>query len=289
MPAQPLPVGAPIARGNTSELWAWSDRTVVKVLRPGIPAHWATLEAETIARVHAAGLPVPETEGVIDLDGRPGIVLERIEGVAMWERMKTDLSAVPDLIIQLLDLQTEVQRTAVPGLPSLAGRLRTKISEAVQLPTDERQAAHELLEMLPPGEALCHGDFHPANIILSKRGPIILDWFDAGRGDATADYVRSSLLMRPPSDRSSWLAGATPELLDRIHSHYITELVRRGAFDAQTFGAWEAVVAVARMSEPVPDRDLLAVWDGWKARGPSAVRSLVEHCQARAAAEEQAV
>ncbi len=289
MTAQPRPVGAPIARGNTSDLWAWSDYTVVKVLRPGIPAHWATHEAETIARVHAAGLPVPETEGVIDFDGRPGIVLERIEGVAMWERMKSHPTAVPELTIQLLDLQTEVQLTRVPGLPSLAGRLRMKISEAEQLPTDERQAAQELLELLPVGVALCHGDFHPANIILSKRGPIILDWFDAGRGDATADYVRSSLLMRPPSDRSSWLAGATPELLDQIHSHYITELVRRGVFDAQTFGAWEAVMAVARMSEPVPDTDLLAVWDSWKARGPSAVRPLVEHCQTRAAAEGQAV
>jgi aminoglycoside phosphotransferase (APT) family kinase protein len=289
MSAQPRPVGAPIARGNTSDLWAWSDHTVVKVLRPGIPVHWATREAETIARVHAAGLPVPETEGVIDFDGRPGIVLERIEGVAMWERMKSDPAAVPGLIIELLDLQTEVQLTAVPGLPSLVGRLRTKISEAQQLPTDERQAAQELLDLLPVGEALCHGDFHPANIILSERGPVILDWFDAGRGDATADYVRSSLLMRPPSDRSSWLAGATPELLDRIHSHYITELVRRGAFDPQTFGAWEAVTAVARMSEPVPDRDLLVVWEAWKARGPSAVRSLVEHCQVRAAAERQAV
>lgn len=288
MPAQPRSHSAPVARGNTSDLFAWSEHTLVKVLRPGIPAHWATVEAETIAQVHAAGLPVPETQGVIDFDGRPGIVLERIDGTAMWERMKIDPESIPDLIMQLLDLQTEVQRTAVPGLPSLADRLRTKISEAEQLPSDERRAAQELLGLLPLGESLCHGDFHPANIILSERGPIILDWFDAGRGDVTADYVRSSLLMRPPSDRSAWLAGATPELLDQIHSHYITELLRRGAFDPRTFGAWEAVTAVARMSEPVPDGDLHVVWEAWKARGPKAVNSLVEHCQTRAAAQDGA-
>ena len=187
MPAQPRPVGAPIARGNTSDLWAWSDHTVVKVLRPGIPAHWATVEAEIIARVHAAGLPVPQTEGVIDFDGRPGIVLERIEGVAMWERMRADPMSIPALILRLVDLQTEVQATTVPGLVSMNTRLRTKISEATQLPCEDRQTAQELLDQLPIGDALCHGDFHPANIILTDSGPVILDWFDAGRGDATAD------------------------------------------------------------------------------------------------------
>jgi aminoglycoside phosphotransferase (APT) family kinase protein len=269
-----------IARGNTSDVWTWSGRTVVKVLRDGIPDHWAALEAETVAQVHAAGLPVPATEGVIDFDGRPGIVLERIDGIAMWERMRADPRTVPDLIIQLVDLQSQVQATSVPGLPSMNTRLRNKISEARQLPYEDRQTAQELLERLPVG------DFHPANIILTEHGPVILDWFDAATGDVTADFVRSSLLMRPPFDRSSWLAGSTPELLDQIHSNYITELVRRSSLDARAFGAWEVVTAVARMSEPVPDMDLIAVWERWKAREPAVVSTLIEHCQEHATAHD---
>ena len=109
MPAESRSSQAPLARGNTSDVWTWTAQTVIKVLRPGIPDHWANLEAETLARVHAAGVPVPATEGVIEFDGRPGIVLERIEGVAMWERMKAQPSSVPGLIYQLVDLQTQVQ------------------------------------------------------------------------------------------------------------------------------------------------------------------------------------
>lgn len=268
-------------------MWAWSERTVVKVLRPGIPDHWAGLEAEIVARVHDAGLPVPEPEGVIDFDGRPGIVLERIDGTAMWERMRTDPATIPDLVGQLVDLQTRVQATTVPGLISMNTRLRSKISEATQLPPEDRRTAQELLDRLPVGEALCHGDFHPANIILTDRGPMILDWFDAAAGDVTADFVRSSLLMRPPYDRSSWLVGSTPELLDQLHSHYIAELVRRGRLDAEAFGSWEVVTAVARMSEPVPDMDLLAVWERWKTSGPAGVGTLIEHCQELAAAADR--
>lgn len=271
--------GIVLARGNTSDLCDWSAGRVIKVLRPGIPAHWASIEAETIARVHAAGLPVPAVDGVVEVEGRPGIVLERVEGDSMWEHMKRDPRRVPELVQQLVDLQTEVQRTAVPGLKSLEDRLHTKIGEASQLSEDDRATARRLLTILPAGKAVCHGDFHPANVVLTKRGPIVLDWFDAAQGDVTADFVRSSLLLRPPSDRGCWLAGATPELLDQIHSHYITELVRRRAFDLRTFGPWEAVTAVARMSEPVPDADLLTIWEGWKARGSSNARLLLDHCQ----------
>lgn len=288
MPAQQAH-GAPIARGNTSDLWEWSEGTVVKVLRPEIPAHWASIEADIVARVHAAGLPVPHTEGVVDFDGRPGIVLERIAGISMWEWMKADPRRVPSLLGQLLDLQADVQRTNVPELVAMKDRLQRKIGEASQLTDDDRREARVLLEALPDGTALCHGDFHPANIILSDRGPIILDWFDAARGDGTADYVRSSLLMRPPADRGTWLEGATPELLDHLHSHYITELVRRGAIDARTFGPWEAVMAVARMSEPVPDEDLLEVWRRWKVRGPSGASTLLDHCQELVAVQGYAI
>ena len=254
-------------------------------MRPGIPAHWASIEADTITRVHAAGLPVPATDGVIDFDGRPGIVLERIEGVSMWERMKQDPRSVPELIRLLLDLQTEVQRTRVRGLRAMKDRLRKKIDGAAPLSADDRASAQRLLTMLPAGDSLCHGDFHPANVVLTERGPVILDWFDAASGDSTADFVRSSLLMRPPIDRSSWLAGATPELLDHIHSHYITELVRRDSFHAPTFGPWEAVTAVARMAEPVPTEDPMVVWEGWKARGPSNARLLLDHCRELVAVE----
>ena len=281
------PSAAPIARGNTSDIWAWSNHSVIKVLRPGIPRHWAEMEADTLARVHAAGLPVPDTEGVVDFDGRPGIVMERIEGVAMWERIKREPASVTSLIEQLVDLQIEVQRTVVPGLVSMTQRLSTKIADATRLSADERAVAQGLLELLPSGDALCHGDFHPANIILTERSPVILDWFDAAVGDVTADFVRSSLLMRPPFDRSSWLAGSTPELLDLIHSCYITELDRRGSLDAQAFGSWEVVTAVARMSEPVPDMDLLAVWERWKRQGPTGVRTLIQHCHERVAAGDR--
>lgn len=282
MTAKPFPDGEPIARGNTSDIWPWTGQTVVKILRPGIPTHWAAIEADIVTRVHHAGLPVPATEGVVEVDGRTGIVFERIEGESMWARMKASPDRIPQLIDTLVDLQVQLHHTEVVGLPDLSRRLGSKIDQAVQISSGDRRRVQSMLAGLPTGHALCHGDFHPANVVLTDRGPVILDWFDAATGHPTADLVRSSLLMRAPTE-NAWLSGATQGLLDELHRSYISRLVRSGLADAAAFGPWEAVVAVARMSEPVPAEDLLAIWGRWRSEGEAAAESLLQQASVRPA------
>lgn len=268
----------PIARGNTSDIWAWTEHAVIKVLRPEIPAHWARIEADILRRVHAAGLPVPATEGAIEVDGRTAIVLERVDGQSMWDRIKAEPATSSRLIEDLVSLQAEVHGTVVAGLPLLVERMSGKIAEAAPLPASERSSARRLLAALPDGRALCHGDFHPANIVLTRGGPVILDWFDAALGAATADFVRSSILMRPAATEPAWLPGAPPTLLDHVHCQYLATLVGRGLLEAETSAPWEAVVAAARLAEPVPAADLLAIWNAWRTDGDRTVRAMFEHC-----------
>jgi hypothetical protein len=155
-------LGDLIARGNTSDVWRWSPTTVVKVLRPEIPRDWAALEVDITRRVYEAGLPAPATDGVVEVDGRPGVVLEHIDGVSMWSQMKASPALLPRLIEELVDLQVMIH-TAGPltGLPDLTTRLHGKIDEAEHLPAHERDEAHGLLADMPTGESLCHGDMHP--------------------------------------------------------------------------------------------------------------------------------
>jgi aminoglycoside phosphotransferase (APT) family kinase protein len=263
--------GELIASGNTSDVWRWTETTVVKVLRPEIPPHWAWLEYEIIRRVSEAGLPVPASDGVVEVDGRPGIVLEHIAGPSMWTRMKAAPWGLSRLVDELVDLQEQLLAAGpVDGLPDIGLRLHRKIDEAPQLQEGDRVAAHRLLSGLPTGTALCHGDMHPANVLGSSRGWIIVDWFDAAIGYPVADYARSSLLMPPASAVESanrHLDGATADLLGRLHDAYLRSLARRH-LDHGAFEAWQAVLAVARMSEPVQTSDLHEVWRRWRDAHP---------------------
>jgi len=204
----------------------------------------------------------------VEVDGRPGIVLERIDGVSMWSQMKLSPGQLLPLVEELVDLQVEIQAAGpIEGLPDLVARLHAKIDEAGELPLRELSEAHTLLADMPSGSALCHGDIHPANTLMSSRGWVIVDWFDAAIGHAAADLARSSLLMRPPASMASsnkHLDGATIDVLERLHGAYLSVLRRRRLLEELPFAAWEAVLAVARMSEPVEKADLVGVWRRWQ-------------------------
>ena len=49
---------------------------------------------------------------------------------------------------------------------------------------------------MPEGDRLCHGDFHPINVLGEVSRPVVIDWPDACRGDPAADLCRSYLLLR---------------------------------------------------------------------------------------------
>jgi len=278
-------MGELIAQGNTSDIWTWTAGTVVKVLHPEIPRHWASMEADITRRVVAAGFPAPATDGVVEVDGRPGIVLEHVDGETMWQHMKAAPAQLPKLIEALVDLQADLLAAApIEGLPDLTRRLASKIDEAVQVSAEDRREAQALLGGSPRGTGICHGDMHPANIVMAKRGMVIVDWFDAAIGHPTADHVRSSLLLRPPRSEASngvHLGGATTDLLDRMHCTYVSALMRRGLIEPESFATWEAVVAVARMSEPVPTDDLVELWQGWQTEGTAAAGRILADCVER--------
>jgi aminoglycoside phosphotransferase (APT) family kinase protein len=154
-----------------------------------------------------------------------------------------------------------VLRAPIPpdaGLPRLADALRRKIGRATSLSDAARAAALEqltLLEQQPGGHSLCHGDFHPGNVVLSARGPVIIDWNDATLGPPAADVARTQML---------FLHGGTPPLAGGAKQRLVQTL-RRALFalplhryrapigiDEREVAAWRLPVATARMSEFVP-------------------------------------
>jgi Phosphotransferase enzyme family len=56
------------------------------------------------------------------------------------------------------------------------------------------------LKNMPDDDRLCHGDFHPLNVLGEASQPFVIDWPDACRGDPTGDVCRSYLLLKFHAD-----------------------------------------------------------------------------------------
>ena len=236
---------------------------------PSTPDEWIGYEARYAEAARAAGAPAPRLLGIERIDGRTASVWERLEGTSMWQLVVDRPGQGPALGRLLADVQAELFALVPPvTLPRQRDRLVSKIRRTATMVDPSLGAA---LELMPPPVAdlrLCHGDLHPSNVILGRDGPMLVDWFDASRGDRVADIARSLLTLlgdgaRPPRH----LPGSDHATLGALTGAYVDRLREHVDLDDDLLARWQAVGAVARIAEGVARRPLLDVWTRYVAGG----------------------
>ena len=249
----------PVAQGRTAEIYAWDDRHVLKLYREWCPPDWVDYEARIARAVYEAGVPSPEAGEIVEVDGRRGLMYERLEGISMLEDMNARPWRLWQYARSLGELHARVHEKLITGLPSYKDRLRYDIGEASQLPDELRQKALAMLEQLPDGQNLCHGDFHPGNVLLTKHGPVAIDWITACSGSPWADVTRTSLILSIGAKAAG--RQVNPLIRAAIQLYRRTYLGRYRAFRQDTTNEvrrWTSVIAAARLSENIaPEREAL--------------------------------
>jgi aminoglycoside phosphotransferase (APT) family kinase protein len=245
--------GALIGRGARAEVYGCGEGRVLKLFLSHAAPGSARIEAEIVSAVVAAGIPAPPVVDLIEVDGRPGIVFERVRGPSMLEALNARPWRAWPLARALAELHASVHRAAAaPVLPSQREQLRRNITRADSVPRAHREAALRALERLPDGDRLCHGDFHPDNVVLSERGAVILDWSNAGRGNPLADAARTALLLRAGvAPQQQQVARHGPFGLGRrlFARAYLRAYLNGVHAPAAQLVEWRLPVAVARLGE----------------------------------------
>jgi Ser/Thr protein kinase RdoA (MazF antagonist) len=230
-------IGRLLAAGNVAEVFEWGDR-VLKLYRSKVAKPPAFREAANHAAVEALGLPVPAVWSVQQIDSRWGIVFDRVSGASFAERMRENSSAVSHYLEILARLQARIHTHPALQFASLTGRLATNITRTKLLDDQRKAILLGRLGQMPEGDRLCHGDFHPINVLGEPTQPMVIDWPDACRGEPAADVCRSYLLLKLHAE----------EIADPYLGAYcrIADAVRETILD------WLPYVAAARLVEDVP-------------------------------------
>jgi aminoglycoside phosphotransferase (APT) family kinase protein len=169
---------------------------VLKLFHDESPRSRAEREYAITRAVRAAGLRVPAAHELIEVEGRCGIVFERIDGVSLLDHTRKQPWALFRAVQQMAELHTQIHNCTAPAeLPAQRQRLAENIEEA-DLPAEDKRAARTRLAALPDGSAICHGDFHPGNIMLTARELVVIDWSSASRGHPIGDLACTSRLLR---------------------------------------------------------------------------------------------
>ena len=161
--------GEQISRGRTAEIYSWKDGQVLKLYLDKYPFGDAEHEARITEAAYKAGLPVPAVKEVVEVMGRAGIVFERVEGPIMSKVVASKPWRLSHYASMMAELHARMHSCQIPGLPSQREYLKTIIRDRISLPVHMKKTLLELLEQLSNGNALCHLDFHPDNIIVSSQ------------------------------------------------------------------------------------------------------------------------
>jgi aminoglycoside phosphotransferase (APT) family kinase protein len=226
----------PIASGNVAEVFAHGSR-ILKLYKQVEGKAAAFREAALHAAVEAMGLPGPALWGVERVGDRWGVIFDRIEGSSFADRIRNAPEAAPGYLDLLVRLQLDIHSQPGVAFPNLKRRLAAKIARAPNISEARRRSLLAKQADLADGDRLCHGDFHPLNVLGDAATPMIIDWPDATCGDPAADCCRSYLILKLHAQD--------------LAEPYLDAHRRLGSASRDRILAWLPSIAAARLAEEV--------------------------------------
>ncbi|HKL79557.1 MAG TPA: phosphotransferase [Mobilitalea sp.] len=187
-------LGNLIGKGNTAEVYEWGQDQVIKLFKEGYPSDAVEKEYRNALAVAQFNFDKPGVYARAEWEGRAGIIYEKLQGMTLLEWiMKTGEAEVCGEI--LAEEHSKILSNKVEGVKAHKDILRYNINQAHELEESLREKILEALDKLPDGDNLCHGDFHPGNIILHKDRRIIIDWMNVCSGHPYSDIARTIYLI----------------------------------------------------------------------------------------------
>lgn len=251
-------LGAPIAAGRTAQIYPWSDGTILKLFHSWVPLADAALERRNAAAAKSCGVATPAVHDVVQHGERWGLVFDRVDGPTMLDKVVAEPGAMERWARELARLHVALHQAPVgDDLPDQRRRLSAKIRACHHLTPGERDAVLDLLFRLPAGTSLCHGDFHPGNIVMTADEPMIIDWVDATIGNPVADVARTSVVLLGHI-KSTGVDESATDGLSAFHRTYVEEYMATVPERKPEYERWLVVIAAARLSEEIAaERDWL--------------------------------
>lgn len=230
-----------IGSGAQADIYLYEGKAV-KVYKLGGDVSEGLREAKLQEMAYDKGLPVPKVFETAEIDGRTAIVMEYVRGDVVGEIMLESMEKAQEYLMLSVDLQMKIHQTSGDGFPSQKEKLEQDLYDENYLSTMQRVKLLRILEELPDGDRLCHGDYHVLNLLQTVQDIKIIDWVCASSGNIIADVCRSYLLYLLYSEQ--------------IADVYLDIYCKTANISREDVIDWLPVIAGARLNENLEDGHL---------------------------------
>ncbi|MEK4526286.1 MULTISPECIES: phosphotransferase [Paenibacillus] len=107
---------------------------------------------------------------------------------------------------------------------------------------------------------MCHGDFHPDNVMLSEGGDPyrVIDWMTGMAGDPAGDMAQSWVILMSrtlPEDTEPAIRMGFETARESLVEYYIHHFMQLSGITREAIESWMLPVAAARLDEDLPAQE----------------------------------
>lgn len=186
--------GRLIGTGNTANVYEYGEGKVLKLFHQGYPVEDVAKEFNNAMAIRDMNFEKPKAHEVISFEGENGIIYDRVEGESLldWTMKTGDVKKCAEYMAKL---HRTIVQNKIDNVSNYKDFLRFHILRASSEDLNKQKDTLQLLDKLPEGDSLCHGDFHPGNILISNGNTFVLDFMNICQGDLLYDVARTVFLV----------------------------------------------------------------------------------------------
>ena len=247
-------IGPRVGVGRTAEIFQYGPGCILKLYREGWTEAQAKNEFENTLHVsQTTGLPVPKVFEMVVYEGRPGIVFELVEGQPLTALLLRKPWKIKWGARLLAELHARVHSHRSDRLPPLKASVEHRVTGSKNVDPNVKKLVLDTLRTVANDNTICHGDFHPDNVLVGAGGICIIDWANSTAGSNIYDFARTTILLRIgiPEETSllkRFLIRGIQTRFARIYEAKYRSLVE---VNGKEFEDWKLIAALDRLTEGI--------------------------------------
>jgi uncharacterized protein (TIGR02172 family) len=220
-----------IGAGANGRVFRLDDERILKVYNPLTNTPEKIAREKSVAREAIVwGIPSVLSFEMVRVGDGHGIVYEMIDALTLGETIAKSPERADEYATRMADMLKQLHATEFEEgtLPDARLGLHAWVDVSEKsgyYPPEVIEKARALVDSIPPRNTFVHGDFHPANIMVTDDDELLLiDMGDASVGDPIVDLLGSYQLMCLVASRpgaAELYTGMSSELLARVWNVFV--------------------------------------------------------------------
>ena len=188
-----------IGKGGHGKVYRLDEETIIKVYHDNSPMSLIEKEREYAKNAFVHGVPSAIAYDIVDTDEGYGVVFEMAGATTVGKYIMAHPEKLREyaqkfgVLLKILN-STEADPTLYGDIRDI---YRSRLKKAANYFSDtENEQLERMLNSVPDGSGMVHGDYHTNNVMVQSDGELVLiDMADISRGNALFDIAGSYLVM----------------------------------------------------------------------------------------------